>query len=101
MLDAVAAGVTPEAAEAARDTLGGATGVAEQLPPGLLVTAGNAFTDGLQLAAAMSAVSLAGVAVVAAVVLRRVGAGPDIAADIEVIRPAAPTGPRWQPERGE
>jgi MFS transporter, DHA2 family, multidrug resistance protein len=81
MLDAVAPGVTPEAAEAARDTLGGATGVAEQLPPGLLVTAGNAFTDGLQLAAAVSAVALAGVAVVAAIVLRRVGAGSDIAAD--------------------
>jgi DHA2 family multidrug resistance protein-like MFS transporter len=81
MLDAVAAGVTPEAAEAARDTLGGATGVAEQLPPGLLVTAGNAFTDGLQLAAVVSAVALAGVAVVAAIVLRRVGAGSGIAAD--------------------
>jgi DHA2 family multidrug resistance protein-like MFS transporter len=82
MLDAVAAGVTPEAAEAAGDTLGGAAGVAEQLPPGLLVTAGNAFTDGLQLAAAVSAVALAGMAAVAAIVLRRVGAGTEIAADI-------------------
>jgi hypothetical protein len=72
--------VTPEAAEAARDTLGGAAGVAEQLPPGLLGTAGNAFTDGLQVAAAVSAVALAGVAVVAAIVLRRVGPGSDVAA---------------------
>ena len=79
MLDAVSTDLTPEVAEAARDTLGGATGVAAQLPPGLLVTAGNAFTDGLQLAAAVSAVALAGVAVVAAIVLRRVGAGPDVA----------------------
>jgi hypothetical protein len=62
--------------------------VAEQLPAGLLVTAGKAFTDGLQLAAAVSAVALAGVAVVAAIVLRRVGAGTDIAADI-----AADSGP--------
>jgi DHA2 family multidrug resistance protein-like MFS transporter len=80
MLDAVSTDLTPEVAEAARDTLGGATGVAEQLPPGLLVTAGNAFTDGLQLAAAVSAVALAGVAVVAAIVLRRVGPGSDVAA---------------------
>jgi MFS transporter, DHA2 family, multidrug resistance protein len=72
MLDVVPAGVAPEVAEAARDTLGGATGVAEQLPPGLLVTAGEAFTDGLQRAAAMSAVALAGMAVVAAIVLRRI-----------------------------
>ena len=32
MADAVPAGVPPEAAEAARDTLGGAVAVAEQLP---------------------------------------------------------------------
>ena len=81
MLDAVAAGVAPEAAEAARDTLGGATGVAERLPPGLLDTAREAFTDGLQLAAVASAVVLAGIAVVAAIVLRRVGAGSDTAAE--------------------
>jgi DHA2 family multidrug resistance protein-like MFS transporter len=81
MLDAVAAGVAPEAAEAARDTLGGASGVAERLPPGLLDTAREAFTDGLQLAAAASAVVLAGTAVVAAIVLRRVGAGSDTASE--------------------
>ncbi|MGQ0776096.1 MAG: MFS transporter [Pseudonocardiales bacterium] len=67
-----AVGVPPHAAEAARDTLGGATGAAEQLPAGLLVTAGQAFTDGLQVAAAVSAVALAGVAFAAAVLLRRV-----------------------------
>jgi len=48
---------------------------------GLLATGGEAFTDGLQLAAAVSAVALAGVAVAAAIVLRRVGAGSDVAAD--------------------
>jgi DHA2 family multidrug resistance protein-like MFS transporter len=94
MLDAVATDVTPEAAEAARDTLGGAAGVAEQLPPGLLVTAGNAFTDGLQLAAAVSAVALAGVAVVAAIVLRRVGADPDIAAHSDPSTASEQVGPR-------
>jgi DHA2 family multidrug resistance protein-like MFS transporter len=94
MLDAVAVNVTPEAAEAARDTLGGAAGVAEQLPPGLLGTAGNAFTDGLQVAAAVSAVALAGVAVVAAIVLRRVGPGPDVAAGSDPSTTSALVGER-------
>jgi DHA2 family multidrug resistance protein-like MFS transporter len=80
MLDVVPAGVAPDVAEAVRDTLGGANGVAEQLPPGLLVTAGEAFTDGLQQAAAVSAVALAGMAAVAAIVLRRMPAASDRAA---------------------
>jgi DHA2 family multidrug resistance protein-like MFS transporter len=80
MLDVVAVGVAPKVAEAVRDTLGGAHGVAEQLPPGLLVTAAEAFTDGLQQAAAVSAVALAGMAVVAAIVLRRMPAASDRAA---------------------
>jgi hypothetical protein len=60
-----------QAADAARDTLGGATGVADQFPAGLLVTAGQAYTDGLQAAAAASAVALAAAAAVAATLLRR------------------------------
>lgn len=61
--EAGTAGVPTQAAEAARDTLGGATGVAEQLPPALLATAADAFTEGLRLAAGVSAVTLAGVAI--------------------------------------
>jgi DHA2 family multidrug resistance protein-like MFS transporter len=64
-------GVPAQAAEAARDTLGGATGVADQLPAALLDSAAEAFTDGLQVAAAVGTVALAGAAVVAASVLRR------------------------------
>jgi DHA2 family multidrug resistance protein-like MFS transporter len=75
------AGAVPEAvptdiADAVRDTLGGATGAAEQLPDGLLTTAGEAFTAGLQVAAGISAVALAAVAVTAAVVLRPTATQP-------------------------
>jgi MFS transporter, DHA2 family, multidrug resistance protein len=79
MADAVPAGVPREAAEAARDTLGGAVAVAEGLPDplgaALLLTAREAFAQAVELTAAMSAVILVALAVVAAVVLRRVGAG--------------------------
>ncbi|MGH4022493.1 MAG: hypothetical protein ACRDT0_25290 [Pseudonocardiaceae bacterium] len=77
MTDVVPAGGPSQAAESARDTLGGATSAADQLPAALLATARDAFTDGLQLAAAVSAVALAGLAVAAAIVLRRVRAGSD------------------------
>ena len=55
----VPAGIPGEAAEVARDTLGGALTVAEQLPAelgaALLETARAAFTSGLQLAFATAA----------------------------------------------
>jgi DHA2 family multidrug resistance protein-like MFS transporter len=70
---AVPDGVPPEIADAVRNTLGGATGAADHLPAGLLTTAGEAFTAGLQIAAGISAIGLAAVAVVATVVLRPVG----------------------------
>ncbi|GIE92964.1 MFS transporter [Paractinoplanes rishiriensis] len=62
--------VPAEAAEAAQSTLGGAGGVADQLPAGFLETAGLAFTDGLRLTAAVGAVLLLATAAVAGVVLR-------------------------------
>jgi DHA2 family multidrug resistance protein-like MFS transporter len=71
MTGAIPANLPPGAADAARDTLGGATGVADQLPAELLVTAGNAFTDGLQIAAAISVVALTGIAVAALAMLKR------------------------------
>jgi MFS transporter, DHA2 family, multidrug resistance protein len=71
-------GVPPDAADAARETLGGAVAAAEQLPDPLaaelLEAAREAFTLGLQVAALTSAVIAAATAVVAAVLLRRVGA---------------------------
>ena len=78
--DALPAGVPPEAAAATRDTLGGALAAAEQLPPqlgaALLETAREAFTQGVQLAAGISAVVAVGGAILAALLLRRVGGGP-------------------------
>ncbi len=76
--DAIPAGLPPEAAEAARDTLGGALAVAGQLPDqlgaGLLDAAREAFAQSLQLTAATSAAVAMGIALLAAVLLRRVGA---------------------------
>jgi DHA2 family multidrug resistance protein-like MFS transporter len=76
--DGIPAGVPPDAADAARDTLGGAVAAAEQLPDPLagelLDAAREAFTLGLQVAALASAVIAAATAVVAAILLRRVGA---------------------------
>jgi DHA2 family multidrug resistance protein-like MFS transporter len=73
--DAVPAGVAPETAEAARDTLGGATDAAGQLPDQLgavlLDAARDAFTQGLQAAALTGAVLVAGLALASALLLRR------------------------------
>lgn len=78
LADAVPAGVPSEQAEVARDTLGGAADAAEQLPDGLgatlLETAREAFIQGLQVTAVTGAVVLAGLAVLTAVLLRRVSA---------------------------
>ena len=77
--DGVPAGVPPEEAEAARDTLGGAVAVSEDLPASvadeLLDVAQEAFTLGLQVSALVSAVIAAASAVLAAIVLRNVRMG--------------------------
>jgi DHA2 family multidrug resistance protein-like MFS transporter len=76
-------GVSPEAAEAARDTLGGAVAAADQLPDWvgteLLDAAREAFTQALQLTAITSAAIVLGMAILAAVLLRhlRTGSGPE------------------------
>jgi DHA2 family multidrug resistance protein-like MFS transporter len=81
--DAVPAGVPPQAADAARDTLGGAVAAAGQLPDqlgtALLEAARQAFTQGLHLAFAVSAAFAIAVAVIAVVLLRgvRPSAEPD------------------------
>jgi MFS transporter, DHA2 family, multidrug resistance protein len=73
MAGAIPAGIPPEAVEAARDTLGGAVAIAEQLPGQLgavlLDMAREAFTHGLQLAAVSAAV-VAALAILAAALLR-------------------------------
>ena len=74
--DAVPAGVPPEAAEAARDTLGGAVAAGDELPGRLAAelvdAAREAFTQALQVAAGLSAAVAIGAAVLAAAQLRRV-----------------------------
>ncbi len=70
------AGLPAGAAEIARDTLGGAVGVAAELPAGLgtelIEVARVAFTDGLRFTAAISAVLSLAVAIIAFVLLRGV-----------------------------
>jgi MFS transporter, DHA2 family, multidrug resistance protein len=85
--DAVPADAPPEAADAARDTLGGAVAAADQLPDQvgaeLLEAAREAFTQGLQLTAITSATIVLGMAILAAVVLRNVSPGSRPGAQLE------------------
>ena len=71
---ALPAGIPPETAAAARDTLGGAAEAAGRLPgqlgQGLLRAARQAFTQGLHVAFAVSAAVVVGAAVLAAIQLR-------------------------------
>jgi DHA2 family multidrug resistance protein-like MFS transporter len=73
MTDALPAGIPPQAAAAARDTLGGAVAAAGQLPDqagqALLLAARQAFTQGLHLAFTISAAAAIGVAILAAILL--------------------------------
>ncbi len=75
------AGVPPDAAEGAKDTLGGAVGAAEALPDALgmalLDVAREAFTLGFQVAAVTSAAVAVATAVLVAVQLRRTGNGAE------------------------
>ena len=81
LTDELPAGVPPEQAEAARETLGGALVVSESLPEALgtqlLDVAQEAFTLGLQVSALVSAVIAAVSAVLAAVLLRNVRMGTE------------------------
>jgi DHA2 family multidrug resistance protein-like MFS transporter len=92
LADALPPGVPGRAAAAARDTLGGAVGVAAQLPAdvgaALLGAAREAFTMGLQVTAALSAVVAVAVAVLATVGLRAVRSTSQAAPDQP---PPAPT----------
>ena len=79
--DELPAGVPPEQAEAARETLGGAVVVSESLPEALgaqlLDVTQEAFTLGLQVSALVSAVIAAVSAVIASVLLRNVRMGTE------------------------
>jgi MFS transporter, DHA2 family, multidrug resistance protein len=83
--DAVPGGVPSHAAHAVQDTLGGALGVADRVPVGLIDAAIGAFAHGLQVAAAASAVLMLGMAVLAALLLRqaKTDAEPEVQPDRE------------------
>ncbi|CAN5190127.1 MFS transporter [soil metagenome] len=88
------AGVPAEAAEVARDTLGGAVSVAAQLPAGVgdavLAVAREAFMAGMHLTSAIAAVVAFGLAVLAVVALR--SSGPSAAeAQAETTQPSQPS----------
>jgi DHA2 family multidrug resistance protein-like MFS transporter len=76
----VPAGVPPDAAEAARGTLGGAVDVAHRLPDSigaaLLHTAREAFTQAFEVAVAICAAIVVAMAIVTVVLLRRAGPAP-------------------------
>jgi DHA2 family multidrug resistance protein-like MFS transporter len=78
---ALPAGIPAEAATIARDTLGGAVGVAGQLPgqlgTALLGTARDAFVHGMQVAATISAGLAVTIAILAVVMLRSIGSGAE------------------------
>lgn len=73
MLDRIPEGLAPEAHEAVGDSLWAASSVAAELPPGLIEEAQAAFTAGFSCAAVFSTVSVAVLAVLAAISLRHVG----------------------------
>jgi DHA2 family multidrug resistance protein-like MFS transporter len=78
----IPAGVPPEAAEAAKDTLGAAVAAGDELPAQLgteLVDAAReAFTQALQLGAALSAAVALGAAVLALALLQRARMGSEL-----------------------
>lgn len=79
MAGSVIDGIPPEAAAAARDTLGGAVSAAGQFPgfgAALLDMAREAFTDGLQVTASISAVIVLGMAILVMVWLRDMRPAP-------------------------
>jgi DHA2 family multidrug resistance protein-like MFS transporter len=81
MADTLPAGIPPETAAAARETLAGAVTAAGELPEplgaALLDAAQEAFVQGLQLTAAISAALAVGVAVLVVLLLRHVNTGAE------------------------
>jgi DHA2 family multidrug resistance protein-like MFS transporter len=79
MVSAVPAGVPPQAAIAARDTLGGAWSAAQQLPgetgAALLDTASRAFAQAFEITAIICAAVALAAATLAAILLRSIGDG--------------------------
>lgn len=75
MSDALGGSLPPDVRRATADSLAGAHSVSSALPAGVLEQAQAAFVTGLNLAAAVSAISIALLAVLAAITLRHIGVG--------------------------
>jgi MFS transporter, DHA2 family, multidrug resistance protein len=88
---AIPSGLSVEAAEAARGTLGGAIAAAAELPAELAqqlsLVATDGFVDGVRICMAISAVGLVGLAIFAAVMLRRKRSGSDVGASTHAAAP--------------
>jgi DHA2 family multidrug resistance protein-like MFS transporter len=95
MAGAVPAGVPPDAAEAARATLGGAVAMAGQLPgqlgPALVEAAREAFIQGLRATAAISVVGSLALAIFTLVALRNTRTGGGAESQTESRSRAEPT----------
>ena len=83
---AVPADAPPHAAAAARDTLAGAVAAGDELPAGVLHAASAAFTQGLQLAAGVSAALAAAAAILAVARLRAVRRDAEVGPQAETAR---------------
>jgi DHA2 family multidrug resistance protein-like MFS transporter len=98
---ALPADLPDQAAAAVEDTLGGAVGVAAQLPAELgavvLAAAREAFVQGLQLTAALSAAVAVATAVMATVLLRSVPAGTLAEQPTPAAEPAGQPAPAAEP----
>jgi len=94
--EALPADIPADAAAAARDTLGGAVGVAQQLPgelgTALLEAAQGAFVQGMQVAAGISLVVAVVVAILTVTMLRNVGSSGASEAHAETAHGEDPEG---------
>jgi DHA2 family multidrug resistance protein-like MFS transporter len=97
----VADAVPADAAEAARDTLGGAVAAADRLPDQLgarlLDTAREAFTQGLQLSAITSAALVMGMAILVLILLRHIRASGETAETAEADAATVAAEEPWSP----
>ncbi|AOM41424.1 MFS transporter [Xenorhabdus hominickii] len=73
MLDQIPDNLTRNMRDIVSDSLWSASSVASELPVGLLIEAQTAFTAGFHTAAAISALSIAILAILAAITLHRIG----------------------------
>jgi DHA2 family multidrug resistance protein-like MFS transporter len=95
MMDAaLPSGLSPDAVQASRSTLGGAVATAAQLPgelgPALIDAARDAFMRGLRLTAAISVIGSIVLAIFAGLTLRRVRRGSTHPAPTPAEEPSGP-----------